>query len=316
MTVVLNLCPTPSFAGGLEEWLPLEEWGATLTRETSSEWHGPRTQKSAKLKAVVPTTGGGHGAGLRLKSTEVRSGETYSFGAVVHLGSLPSPGFVRFQVDWHEGTERLATATVDLAEAGTHQLVLVDQSAPSGATMAWLTVWYIVESGAASECTFFVDEIQANEGPTLNPYTDGSTPGAQWTQLAWRSETLEASQSPTLPTLGQLVLLGRQCEADAQRELTRVAEPVQGTVIAGTIQTGWYDQSVNSETGWFALCAEGSAFEEYVGSVLRVIYGESAIYVALLGAANLDTPLALARRAYAALAPLNVSSIPCAVEVR
>ncbi|MDE2103230.1 MAG: hypothetical protein KGL39_38645, partial [Patescibacteria group bacterium] len=110
------------------------------------------------------------------------------------------------------------------------------------------------------------------------------------------------------PSLASLVAVGCQCEADAQRRFASIST---GAVSAnfGVLQAGWYGPSSENEDGWFALCAEGSALEAYIGRVLRVQLGQVHTYVALVGSAPLSFELALARRAFASLAPLSRASL-------
>lgn len=52
-----NLCPTPTFAGGIGEWEEEAPPGCEVTSEIVTDWHGPHTTHSLLVKARLPDGG-------------------------------------------------------------------------------------------------------------------------------------------------------------------------------------------------------------------------------------------------------------------
>jgi hypothetical protein len=76
------------------------------------------------------------------------------------------------------------------------------------------------------------------------------------------------------------------------------------TTMLGMIKTGWYDTQTSPYRGAFALVNRGGPYEALVGEVLELTRGTRTSYVYVVGAANLPTDFALARRAFLSLGAL------------
>jgi hypothetical protein len=103
----------------------------------------------------------------------------------------------------------------------------------------------------------------------------------------------------------------------------RRAFPVAQALLAGEpldalpteLAVGWHDTSVHPETGAFAVVGIDSGMDDWIGEVLRVNANGRACFVYVMGAADVPTPLSLARRAFASLSALSAESVLALVDV-
>lgn len=100
----------------------------------------------------------------------------------------------------------------------------------------------------------------------------------------------------------------------------RRAFPVTQELFAGTpleaartIETGWYDTSVNIESGAFALVQTGAGLDDLIGEICQVTNGARSVFVYVMQAAAIPTPFALARRAWFAIGNPSDESVECQV---
>jgi hypothetical protein len=100
----------------------------------------------------------------------------------------------------------------------------------------------------------------------------------------------------------------------------RRAFPVTQELFAGsplgeaqTLECGWYDTSVNIESGAFALVQTGAGLDDLIGEIVQVTNGALSVFVYVLQAAAIPTPFGLARRAWMAIALPSSESIECQV---
>lgn len=98
----------------------------------------------------------------------------------------------------------------------------------------------------------------------------------------------------------------------------RRAFPVTQEIFAGspvgapaTVATGWYDSSVDPETGAFALVRTGAGLDALIGEIIEVSYAQRSVFVYVLADAALPTDfdLGLARRAFSALSRLTAVAL-------
>lgn len=109
------------------------------------------------------------------------------------------------------------------------------------------------------------------------------------------------------------VLIARRCFSDAQSALQ--SAPVEAA-LPGTWEAGWYDTTLNPESGSFALVSPTSALAPLIGRVLRVASGQRFVFVYVIAAvAGMDWPLALQRRAFLALGLLSKPSLEVTLEL-
>jgi hypothetical protein len=94
---------------------------------------------------------------------------------------------------------------------------------------------------------------------------------------------------------------GRRGWPDTQT-ITGADDPL---VRPKTLPITWYGTGVDENEGAFCMIAAGSDFEYLVGEYVRVTYGTRTAKVYCIGGSSeLGSDIALARRAYLALAPL------------
>lgn len=107
------------------------------------------------------------------------------------------------------------------------------------------------------------------------------------------------------------VLNGRRCWATAQALLAgekRDAQPVE-------MDVGWHDTSVHPESGAFAVVGIDAGLGDWIGEVLQVTGNGRAVFVYVLGSADVPTGLSLSRRAFASLSALAAESLLALVDV-
>lgn len=105
---------------------------------------------------------------------------------------------------------------------------------------------------------------------------------------------------------------------DARRAFATAQQLLAGGLdrrLPDTIAVGWYDTTVSPETGSFALVRRGGPYEDLIGDILRVSANDRSAFVYVLDAAGLPTDIAIARRAFLALARLATETLDCIVEV-
>ncbi|MCA1571259.1 MAG: hypothetical protein LC798_13250 [Chloroflexi bacterium] len=124
---------------------------------------------------------------------------------------------------------------------------------------------------------------------------------------------MEASSTGLVPAVEPEVLWARRAFPMAQELLVGVAH----RMVSSSLETGWHDTRAHPERGAFAVVQRGSEYEELLGEVLIVTYGErTPVYVYCANTADVPRPLSLYRRAYLGLTRLSREPIDCIVEVR
>lgn len=110
----------------------------------------------------------------------------------------------------------------------------------------------------------------------------------------------------------QRLLDGRRAFPMAQQLLAGV--PIR--VLPERVQVGWYDSQVDPESGAFAVVQRGGEFDDLMGKRLRILTEDGAeVFVYVLGARSIPTPIAVWRRVFLALALLSTDELSCTVEV-
>lgn len=84
--------------------------------------------------------------------------------------------------------------------------------------------------------------------------------------------------------------------------------------ILGSLVVGWHDTVLSRWTGAAAVVRRGGPLEERVGEIIRVStdFGSAVVYV--VGTADVERDLSLARRAFLAVCPLAEEEILMSVE--
>lgn len=109
-----------------------------------------------------------------------------------------------------------------------------------------------------------------------------------------------------------LILLGRRAFPEAQAQLAGI--PIVQAV--GAEDVGWYDTAIDPETGSFAVVSEADpSAADLIGETIRVEYGARFVYAYVIGARDVSTRVALARRAFLGLAPPSAGTIEGYVKV-
>ena len=107
------------------------------------------------------------------------------------------------------------------------------------------------------------------------------------------------------------IIDARKSFLDAQGALGGVAaERMNDTYVCG-----WFGTGLVEDRGSFAVVDEAGPLAELIGDRLRVIHGQRTVVVYCFGSTDLDTDLAIARRAFAAIELLAVEEITVEVEV-
>lgn len=108
------------------------------------------------------------------------------------------------------------------------------------------------------------------------------------------------------------LLVIRRAFPEAQRLLAG------GSVArVGSIEVGWHGTGTHPELGSsHAVVRSFAGYDDLVGEVLRIRRGSRpAIFVYVLGARDVPTPVSVSRRAFMALGLLAEESLECTVEV-
>lgn len=108
------------------------------------------------------------------------------------------------------------------------------------------------------------------------------------------------------------VIVGRYGIDDAQTALNGAL-----TLNLGYFQCGWYGTNVQDERGCFGIVSGTSVLADSVGDVLNVKPARSnrAVSVYIIGTQqDLDTDMAITRRAYLAISRLDVDPIEVIVQ--
>lgn len=97
-------------------------------------------------------------------------------------------------------------------------------------------------------------------------------------------------------------------------ESQRLLDTVPGDNL-GVMSVGWHDTVLSSFTGAAALVRLGGPLEERVGEIMRVTADSGAqCLVYVVGAADVERNLSLARRAFLAVCPLAQEDVDLLVE--
>lgn len=107
------------------------------------------------------------------------------------------------------------------------------------------------------------------------------------------------------------ILAGRRAYGAAQAAFA--GEP---SGVRVRLDVGWHSPEFDRETGYFALVDDGDAAAAgLIGEIVKVSTGGRFVFVYVLGARALPTPLSLSRIAFAHLARLSLDSLDSIVEV-
>lgn len=100
----------------------------------------------------------------------------------------------------------------------------------------------------------------------------------------------------------------------------RRAFAVAQSMLAGSpigqsrkVTAGWYDSSVNPESGSFAVVQTGAGLDDLIGEVIVVAYKRRSVFAYVLQAADVPTQVAVTRRAFLALSVLTAEQIAATV---
>lgn len=99
------------------------------------------------------------------------------------------------------------------------------------------------------------------------------------------------------------------------QELFAALAPSRSSRWPTAVQAGWYDTSVETATGSFAVVQAGAGLDDLVGEILRVTYGARSALVYVVGVRAVSLPLLLSRRPFLALAGLYAEFIDVTLEV-
>lgn len=107
---------------------------------------------------------------------------------------------------------------------------------------------------------------------------------------------------------------------DGQRAWAKTQELFAGspvnTLASPAIECGWYSTAQSPYRGAFMMVQEGAGLDDYVGEFLRLTYKQRSISVYCVGtSALIDTPIAVTRRAFLALARLGLRELTVHPEI-
>lgn len=102
-----------------------------------------------------------------------------------------------------------------------------------------------------------------------------------------------------------------------RRAFAQAQELFSGAPIATplTLDVGWYDSTVNAETGCFAVVDVNGDNTDLVGEIVSVAYADRIVFVYVIDMADIPTSIALYRRAFGAISQLGATSIEATVAV-
>lgn len=107
------------------------------------------------------------------------------------------------------------------------------------------------------------------------------------------------------------IVNARLAFADAQGALGGVAEER----LNDTYTCGWFGTSLIDDRGSLAVVNEDGPLADCIGDRLRIIHGQRSVVVYCFGSTDLDTDLAIARRAFAAIELLAAEELDVELEV-
>lgn len=103
-----------------------------------------------------------------------------------------------------------------------------------------------------------------------------------------------------------------ELEILAARRAFSVAQAMLSGAPIGAVRSidlGWYDTSVNRETGSFGLIDTDSGLDDLIGEIVSVTLNNRVVFVYVLQAASLPTPFGITRRSFAAICRLSAESV-------
>lgn len=155
-----NLCPNPSFQGGLLGYSALLH--SSIALDTSRKLYG----SAQSLKIVTPGSVAGEGAttaGGLIETSGSCSASLFIQGAgSVSVNASTNPGGV--------------AGTVPVTLTGTWQRVIIENIVCTPGQTLFLTVY----TTSAKATTFWIAGIQIEENPTAHAYCDGDQRGCYW----------------------------------------------------------------------------------------------------------------------------------------
>lgn len=193
-SVPANLCPTPSFVGGVGLWTTLAEGtGASATIEPSSARHGAHTSHSLLVKATFGTSGSsqagvdlGYG-GSNYKLIPVQSGGRYYVGAWVNV--IKNPVGISFSITWFTAAGVvISTQASRIFSTGEHTFSF---SAEAPHNAAYMGLRLGEESTSGQEMEAYLDEVFVRTSAA--EYCDGSQSKFCWSGTPWNSVTNEVT---------------------------------------------------------------------------------------------------------------------------
>lgn len=88
------------------------------------------------------------------------------------------------------------------------------------------------------------------------------------------------------------------------------------TFLSNPIKCSWYGTEINQNRGAFCLVQEGAELDNLVGEFVRITYKQREITLYCLAETpEIDTPIAITRRAWSAIERLSLDEIFAYVQV-
>lgn len=124
----------------------------------------------------------------------------------------------------------------------------------------------------------------------------------------------------TIATITVVTMLLEPEICDGQRSWPKTQELFIGapinTLATPPLECGWYSTAQSPYRGAFAMVQEGAGLDDYVGEFLRITNKHRSISVYCVGtSALIDTPIAITRRAFLALARLGLGELTVYTEI-
>jgi len=91
---------------------------------------------------------------------------------------------------------------------------------------------------------------------------------------------------------------------------------IRNSLATNPVEIGWYGTITERHRGAFAIVRDGEGYDDLIGEFLQVSWKQRRVYVYCIGSTDeIDTPIALYRRAFLGLERLSVETIRARVDI-
>lgn len=253
----VNLCPTPTFAGGIGQW-KTKVRGGTVAVTPASTWHGPNTSESLLVKATVPNTGEEWKEnGVEIAVGKCEGGKRFSFSVKLNVIAAPGAGSQLFSILSFYDAEGKTLGTFDgnlISAAGEAETHYLNGTIPAGATHAIFCLALSSSKSTGQAAEWYMDEIQIVESAAVPIYKDPTMAGYFWGGKAWESTTVLPYYALELVAQKLKVTL----PIGTHGELTTLESPGTVELARGTLVVATFSGKVPPLLGGIYLYVDGA----------------------------------------------------------